>query len=164
MATDITDANGMALVALDAGKHYIWIYKAGVTASSPDSVTVASPGIKDTAVVTVFSPSSPAPGTLCGVYGYVKGINDEIVEGAVVMAQITRSGIRRASDSLIISPLIVADTTDATGKFELGLYPNDDLIPAGTKYYIIVVDENGYPIVPGKNVEVPDQSTWEFSW
>ena len=167
-AVGLTNSNGLVVLSLDAAQYKIWLYKAGVTASNPDSVTVADPSVTDTIFVSVFSPSAPASPDLCNIYGTVEDAAGNAVEGAVVICKLRGSNLKYIDSTLIIAPLTVTDTTDASGDFEIGLIPNASILDkdneAGTTYWQIEIIGSDKESILNRRITVPDQANWRLIW
>lgn len=164
LGVDLTDDNGLAVLSLDAAQYKIWMYKAGITASNPDSVTVTSPSLTDTLYVDVFSPSIPASPDLCNVYGNVVDIENEGVQNLIVTLELVGKNFMTLDSQYIISPFARADTTDADGYFEIPVYPTADLLPSGAYYMATIRKSTGAQVVRRKKFQVPDQANWRLAW
>jgi hypothetical protein len=164
LGVDLTDGNGLAVLSLDAAQHKIWMYKAGITAANPDSVTVTSPSLTDTLYVAVFSPSIPASPDLCNVYGNVVTIENEGVENLIVTLELVGKNFMTLDSQYIISPFARADTTDADGYFEIPAYPTAGLLPSGSYYMATIRKSAGAQVVKSKRIQVPDQANWRLAW
>jgi hypothetical protein len=168
-ATDLTDDNGLSVTSLDANDYQVWMYKAGVTATNPDTITVTSPSLTDTLYVDVFSPSAPADPDLVTIYGYVYDIQNNAVENAIVTVRPSSYNLVRLSDTLLIANTAKIDTTDSDGYWSMAVYPTSDLGVAigssvttdSTRVFYKIEARYGDDLIGSQTIRVPDQATWQ---
>ena len=156
-----TSSAGLAVFGLMDGDYKIAPFKAGYSFGNlPLELEVDGNALADTIWATAFDPGNPPLIGLCRVYGWVFGAGYDSLTGVTVQAKIKESPIR--AGFVVISPYEKITATDSTGYWYLDLLPNEDLTPNDTKYQFSIYYSSG--TVVRKEVIVPDQSSWEFSW
>lgn len=159
VAIGVGDESGSVQFHLDAGAYVATAFAPGYIFSPADTIEVSG-SCSDTLWAERFDPGTPALPELCRVYGYIYGIDGRPIEGVEVEARLGLGGIRNGG--LIVSPYRRTAMTDSIGYFYLDLLPSASLTPAGTPYDISAVYPAG--TVLRKQVQVPDQATWQLSW
>lgn len=99
--------------------------------------------------------------TTVNLYGYVRDAGWNFVEGALVTVKLdmrepiipTISG----SSDIVVTSMI--DTTDAAGKWQVAIVPNEYISPTGTRYKVTYEKENDILICPERIIIVPWSET-----
>ncbi len=154
-----SDSQGRGFFALDNGTYCVRMYKPGWQFTVPETLKVS--GDEDTTYYAdPFDPGLPPQATLCRVYGWIYGINNQPEEGAKVEASIRIIPLRY--QNIVISPYYKSTTTDEDGYWYLDLYPNSVLSPSGTRYIFFLYSPSG--TILRIETTVPDQGSWELQW
>ncbi len=156
-----TSSNGVAVFSLMNGGYIISPFKAGYSFEGiPFNLTIDGGPVCDTIWASKFDPGpSPSP-DLCRVYGWVFGTGYDSLIGVTVQAKLKQMPVRYGS--IVLSPYEKSTVTDSAGYWYLDLIPNEDIDPSNTKYQFTIYYSSG--TVVRKEITVPKQSSWEFSW
>lgn len=160
LGTD-TDS-GKAVFALDNGTYNLRIqaYKF----QWPVPIIIGVSGNKDTTVyATEFTPTPPPSVDFCTVYGYMDSVGLQGRRGKI-SCTIYAENLRVGTKVLSYGAYSKTVYTNASGYWEMFLYPNAKITPAGTIYeFEITVPTQPQPAGKRK-VEVPELPTWEYTW
>jgi hypothetical protein len=156
-----TSSEGLAVFSLMNGEYNVAPFIPGYSFYGlPISLYIESGPKSDTIWASKFDPGNPQTADLCRVYGWVYSAGYDSLTGVTVQAKVKQSPVR--SGSIVISPYEKYTATDSTGYWYLDLIPNAHIIPEGTAYQFTIYYSSG--TVVRKEVTVPDQTQWEFSW
>lgn len=154
--------SGKVTFAADNGVYYLRIQKYKFQWDVPIRIGIS--GNKDTTVyATEFTPTPPPSVDFCTVYGYIDSVG---LRGgrATITCTIHEENLRVGTKVLSYGAYSKTVYTNASGYWEMFLYPNDDITPADTRYeFKITVPTQPQPAGTRK-VEVPDVASWEYTW
>lgn len=140
----LTDASGNHTFSLAAATYTVAITKAGYS-FTPTSRTVTgnqTGTLTNDLVMTAVSvppapPANPAKGTIHGNIVRSDGASPAGIQITATLAY--RAGQERAvSVGNMLVPVVQQTTTDGSGDWEMDLFGNDDITPAGT-YWVVEV-------------------------
>ena len=152
--------SGKAVFALDNGTYNLRMQKYKFQWTVP--ITIGVSGNKDTTVyATEFTPSPPPAPYFVTVYGYLDSVG-LIGQRAKISCTIYAQELRYGSVLLGYYSYTKTAYTNASGYWEMFLYANADLTPAGTQYEFVIKTPD-QPILK-KWVTVPKQTSWEFTF
>jgi len=98
---------------------------------------------------------------MCVVYGYIDSIG-LMGQRATISVTIHAEELRYETKLLAYYSYTKTVYTNASGYWEVALYPNSILTPAGTQYEITITTPHQQVIK--KWVTVPELASWEFTW
>jgi hypothetical protein len=157
-ASIYTDPSGNAVFALDDGIYSVYLRKAFVTFTVPESLTVAGDGTYPF-TGAIFAPSVPTQPNTCVVYGYVIDNGGDPVVGADIFINETDDNTFSNTQKVVLNK---QTTSDATGLWELEIIRSSELVPATSSYEASITnDSTGFRKV--YEITVPDADSAEFS-
>ena len=154
-----TNSAGVCTVGLSDGHYTIYLRAPRWTITSPVYKTINSDQTL-TYYATGITPSPPPVDSVCVVYGYVWKKDGSAYAGAKIEIWMDKTGVTYHGDLIdVITHSVVY--TDTTGRFEFssGIYPNDLLLPANTRWSFKITVANR--IWTG-TVKVPVADSWEL--
>lgn len=154
-----TNQNGQISFLSDNDTLFVYIDAHPITFTTPETLRIDG-NESVTYYGTPFDPGSPPSADLCRVYGYVYDINNVPIESVKVEMSIAYTPLRFST--IVISPYYKSTLTDSLGYWYLDVYPNANLTPVTTKYQVYIYLTSGQ--VVKRDVTVPDQASWEFTW
>lgn len=154
-----TDA-GMTTFALNNGTYNLRIQKYKFQWTVP--ITIGVSGNKDTTVyATEFTPSPPPSADMVTVYGYIDSVG-LVGQRAQISCTIYEQELRYETKLLAYYSYTKTVYANASGYWEMFLYANEDLTPAGTMYEFTI--KTPFQPVLRKWVTVPTPGPWEFTF
>ena len=158
-----TNSAGVCTVGLSDGSYRIYLKAPGWTITSPVYKTVTT-DLTLTYYATEITPSPPPVDSVCVVYGYVKELDGSAAIGAKVEVWMDKTGVTYHGILLDVKIHKVV-YTDTTGRFEFsqGIYPNDCLLPANTRWSFKVTSRTGNTLYQ-KTTEVPIGDSWQLTF
>jgi hypothetical protein len=153
--------SGKAEFAQDNGTYKLRIHAYKFQWDVP--ITLVVSGNTDTTVyATEFTPSPPPSADLVTVYGYIDSIGLAGIR-AKITCTIHAQNLRYGSLLLAYHSYTKTVFTDIHGYWEMFLYANDDLTPAGTMYHFTITSP--YMQTLERRVKVPEGvASWEFTY
>jgi hypothetical protein len=149
---------------LDPATYIFSIHKIGI-ADEDDTLTISADGT-DSIFVENYSVGSPSGGK-CRVYGWIYDLTESKDTLYTVTAENTTVPLRYFG--ALISPYNVSTHPDTSGYFKLDLYKTALLTPDTSTYIMRIIDPDGNDILftgdeAGIEFDVPNQTTWRFTW
>ncbi len=135
--TAVTDASGIATFGLDAGTWTRSLSVAGYQ-FTPDTIVVTTAANFNALMTSTFVASPPSDGSKCTVYGYIRSQHTaQLLGGVTVTAERIPSSIGYVGGFLVGKfNTTTTGTGGSLGLFQLELYRNDAITPAGSKWRI----------------------------
>lgn len=159
-----TNVNGRVIFNLDPATYIFAIHKVGI-ADEDDTLAISADGT-DSIFVENYDVGSPAGGK-CRVYGWIYDLTETKDTTYTVTAE--NSTIPLRYFGALISPYSVSTHPDTSGYFKLDLYKTALLTPDTSTYIMRILDPDGNDILftgdeAGIEFDVPNQTTWRFTW
>lgn len=155
--TDQTDSVGSTLFGALPGTYTAiaafdnrYTSTVSITAGSTDTIFMSAPTIPD-----------PTDTALTGVYGYIKNLQGQGIQGVIV--SVRNQGRDIQVGNVIVSQYEVYDTTDAAGFWSMNIYPTATL--GGSTYkYTFTQYRGSQQVIRKQDITVPDQASWQFDF